>query len=308
MNAPATTFLDPADLARIADLELIARTVVAGIHAGVHRSVHTGTSAEFAQYRPYTQGDDTRFVDWHLYARTDRLHLKQFHEEHSLRATILLDASASMRYGSGEVTKFRYAQMLAACLATILSGQHDAVGLAVYHRALETYVPARRRPTHLRRILTEIENASPEDGGTDTAGTLLAMGDILPPRGMLILITDLLHPVDAVEAHLRSLRARRHDVLVFLVSDPAEETFPFDRSVTFVDAESGDERFAVPDAVREEYLENRRRHFDRVRTFCASSEIHLAAFDTGRPLDLALAEFLHRRSNALYTSSRRSPA
>lgn len=308
MNHPApANFLDPVDLGRIADLQLIARTVVAGLHAGIHRSLHTGTSAEFAQYRSYAQGDDTRFVDWRLYARTDRLHVKQFHEEHSLRSTLLLDCSASMGYGSIDITKFKYARMLAGCLAMLLSNQNDAVGLVAYHDELKTYIPARRRPAHLRRVLAEIENLRP-GGGTDTAATLRTVGDILPARGMIILISDLLHPIDEVEAHLRSLRARRHEVIVFQISDPAETTFPFDRATTFVDSETGVERFAIPDTVRTTYIENRKQHFDRIRTACAESEIHIEEWTTTMPLDLALTSFIHRRSRMLYTSSRRRSA
>ena len=304
---PASTFLDPVDLGRIADLQLIARTVVAGVHAGIHKSLHTGTSAEFAQYRSYAQGDDTRFVDWHLFARTDRLHVKQFHEEHSLRSTVLLDCSGSMGYGSGELTKFRYAQMLAACLALLLTNQHDAIGFAAYHSELKTYIPARKRPAHLRRVLTEIENQQPE-GETDTASTLRTMGDVLPPRGMVVLIADLLHPIDQVESHLRSLRARRHDVIVFQISDPAEETFPFDRATTFIDRETGSEQFAVPDAVRTAYLENRKRHYDRIDQICAESEIHIEKLLTTTPLDAALTAFINRRRKGLYTSSLRRNA
>jgi uncharacterized protein (DUF58 family) len=296
-------FLDPVDLGRIADLQLIARTVVAGAHTGIHRSLHTGTSAEFAQYRSYAQGDDTRSVDWHLFARSDRLYVKQYHEEHSLRSTILLDCSASMSYVSGDLTKFRYAQMLAGCLAMLLINQHDAVGLGVYQDELKSYLPARRRPAHLRRILTEIEQAEPS-GTTDPAATLRTMGDILPARGMVILISDLLHPIEAVEEHLRSLRARRHDVIVLQISDPAEQTFPFDRATTFVDAETGDERFTVPDTVRTAYLENRQTHFDRVAEVCADAEIHHEEWTTTEPLDLALTSFVHRRNRAVHTTNR----
>lgn len=303
MNGLPANFLDPVDLGRIADLQLIARTVVAGVHAGIHRSLHTGTSAEFAQYRPYAQGDDTRWVDWRLFARSDRLHVKQYHEEHSLRSTILLDCSASMAYGSGELTKFRYAQMLAGCLSMLLINQHDAVGLAIYQDTLKTYLPARRRPVHLRRILTEIEQAEPA-GTTDPAATLTTMGDVLPARGMVILISDLLHPIEAVEEHLRSLRARRHDVIVLQISDTAEQTFPFDRATTFVDAETDAEQYVVPDSIRSTYLDNRQRHFDRVAAVCADAEIHHEEWLTTQPLDLALAAFIHRRDRTPTTASR----
>ena len=301
----AHRLIDPAELARISDLRLLAQTVVAGLGGGLHRSAHMGTSAEFAQYRPYVQGDEPRFVDWRLYGRSDRLHIKQFQEESNLRCTVLLDCSASMDYGSGGVSKFRYAQMLAACLAVLMAGQRDAVGFAGYHRDLVTHIPTRRQVGQLHRILVAIDNLQPGGRETDTAGALRVMGDVLPARGMVALIGDLLHPAEEMIRHLRSLRALRHDVLVFQISDPAEQTFPFDRSVTLVDAEDGRMQFAVPEAVRTAYLENRRRHFDAVREACLEAEIDTDEFACSEPLDRALYRFLDRRSRARHTATRR---
>lgn len=296
-------FLDPADLARIKDLQLLARAIVEGSAGGMHRSPQAGVSVEFAQYRPYTQGDAPRFVDWRLYARTDRLHVKQFEEETNLRATIVLDCSASMGYASVAPGKFRYAQVLTACLAYLLSRQKDAVGLLAYHQAIAHYIPPRQGPRHLRRLLVELSNLAPQ-GPTDTGGTLAYLGNVLKPRGMVLLISDLLQPLDEVLAHLRSLRARRHDVMVFQISDPAEQTFPFDRTVTLVDAEDASERLAIPDAIREQYLENRHAHFARIRRECLAEEIDIEEFSTDRPLDHALHFFMRRRSHLLLRSSR----
>ncbi|MCH7959886.1 MAG: DUF58 domain-containing protein [Candidatus Hydrogenedentes bacterium] len=295
--------IDPAELASIGDLQLIARTVVEGLMSGLHRSPHSGSSIEFAQYRAYAQGDDPRFVDWRLYGRTDRLYIKQYEEETSLRCTLLLDCSASMDYTSHAVSKFTYARMLAAALAMILHEQRDAPGLVAYHHDLVEYVPARSGASHLRRIFVELDNVVPE-GRTDTPRALKRLSDVLKPRGMVVLISDLLHPLDEMIDHLKSLRARRHDVLVLQISDPAEQTFPFEQSVTFVDAETGREQFAVPDAVREDYLKNRAAHFDRIRKDCLASEIDVAEFVTTEPLDRALRYFLHHRAHALMTSGR----
>ena len=294
-------FIDPAELAKIQDLQLLARTVVEGFMSGLHRSPHSGSSIEFAQYRPYAQGDDLRFVDWRLYGRTDRLHIKQYEEETSLRCTLLLDCSGSMDYGSAEITKFDYARMLAASLSMVLHYQHDSTGFVAYHDELLDYLPPRTGMGHLRRIFVELDNLRPQ-GKTDTEGALKSLADVLKPRGMVVLISDLLHPVEGVIDHLKSLRARRHDLVVFQISDPAEKSFPFEESATFIDAESGQERFAVPEAVREEYLANRRRHFDRIRSECLASEIDVMEFTTDEPFDRALRHFLHRRARALMTS------
>ncbi len=299
--------IDPAQLAKIADLQLLARTVVEGLMTGLHRSPHTGSAIEFAQYRPYTQGDDPRFIDWHLYGRTDRLRIKQYQEETNLRCTLLLDCSASMDYGSGPITKFTYARMLTACLAMILQTQRDSAGFIGYHHDLLTYLPPRVSATHVRRIFAELDRIKPE-GQTDTPRALHYLGDVLPPRGMVILVSDLLHPVEQMIDHLKSVRARRHDVVVMQITDPAERDFPFEQSQTFIDVESGQEQFAVPANVREIYLENRWRHFSAIRGACLAAEIDMVEFFTNEPLDRALHFFLHQRRNSLMTSSKTSSA
>jgi len=297
-------FIDPGQLAQVADLSLLARTVVEGLLTGVHRSPHSGSAIEFAQYRPYTQGDDPRRIDWKLYARADRLQIKQHKEETNLRCTVLLDCSASMDYASGPVSKFDYARMLAACLAMILHNQRDAVGLIAYCDRILAHLPPRNEPRHLQRTLVELQNLRPS-GETNTAAALRQLGELLRPRGMVALISDLLYPAEEVVDHLKSLRAMRHDVMVLQISDPAEQTFPFDKATTFVDSENEGERFAIPAQAREEYLENRRRHFSMIRRECLSAEIDVEEFVISEPLDRALHFFLHRRSDSLLTSSRR---
>ena len=300
-------FIDPAQLARVSDLALLARTVVEGFLTGVHRSPHSGSSVEFAQYRPYTQSDDTRRIDWKLYARADRLHIKQYQEETNMRCTVLLDCSASMDYGSGAVNKFEYARMLTACLAMILHRQRDALGFIAYHDKILTHLPPRSGAQHLRRTLVELQGLKPS-GETNTADALKRLGELLQPRGMVVLISDLLYPAEEVVDQLKSLRARRHDVMALQISDPAEQTFPFDKATTFVDSEDGKERFAVPEHAREEYLENRRRHFSMISRECLAAEIDMREFAVSEPLDRALHFFLRRRNTLhLTSSSRRSP-
>ncbi|MFP6582565.1 MAG: DUF58 domain-containing protein [Candidatus Hydrogenedentota bacterium] len=290
-------FIRPEQLAAITDLQLLARTVVDGLMAGLHRSPHSGSSIEFAQYRAYAQGDDLRKVDWRLFGRTDRLHVKQYEEETTLRATILLDCSGSMDYGSHALVKFDYARMLAASLAVLLRRQRDAAGLIAYHHDLLQYIPPMSSDAHVRRILVELDNVRAE-GHTDTPKALHYLGDVLKPRGVVILISDLLHPIEEMILHLKSLRARQQDVIVMQISDPAEQTFPFDETVTFVDAESGHEQYTVPDAVRQQYLENREKHFEALRRACLEAEIELTEFTTDEPLDRALRFYLNYRNHS----------
>lgn len=296
--------IDPTQLAGISNLELLARSVVEGFLTGIHRSPNTGSSVEFAQYRQYCQGDDLRFLDWKLYGRTDRLHLKQFQEETNMRCTLLLDCSASMDYGTTAMNKFNYARALTACLATILKRQGDAVGLIAYHTEMLAHLPPGADSKNLRRIHVELTNLEPAEQ-TDASGALRYLGDVLKPRGMVILITDLLHPVEDVLAHLESLRARRHDVLVFVISDPSERDFTFDHAVTLIDAEVDDEQFVVPAEVREAYLENRRNHFEQIKDAAYKAEIDLVECSTDEPMEQALHYFLNHRARALKTSGMR---
>lgn len=302
MNTKQFKHVDPADLMKISDLQLLARTVVEGAFSGMHRSPLHGSSIEFAQYRPYVQGDDLRFVDWTLYGKTDRLHVKMFHEETSLQCTILLDCSASMNYGSGAVTKFQYARMLAACLTMMLYKQNDSFGLVTYHHDVFMHIQPKCSPQQLYNVLTALDTLQPQ-GRTDTDKSLAYLGNILKPRGMVVLISDLLHPLAEMLKHLKSLRARRHDVLVLQIADPAEQTFPFDHTITLIDAESQNEQYVVPDTVRKEYLENRHNHFSNIQRECRAAEIDIEEFTTSEPLDRALHHFLYRRNHALYTSS-----
>lgn len=296
--------IDPKLLAAIADLQLLARLVVEGFLSGLHASPNFGSSVEFAQYRPYVQGDDPRLVDWSLYARTDRLHTKQFQEETNLRCTVLLDCSASMNFSSEAVSKFHYARMLAACLAMLLFRQKDAVGLIAFHEDVETYIPPRMNSQHLHRLVIELDQLKPF-GQTGLAAALRKVGDLLPQRGMAILISDFLCPLDETLALVKLLRARHHDVLIFSIADPWEREFSFRRSVTLVDSETGKELFIAPDSVREQYCENRNRHFSRLREECLSAEIDFVELATSEPLDRALSGFLQRRKRILLTTASR---
>jgi uncharacterized protein (DUF58 family) len=299
--------ISPDDLARVQDLWLLAQTLVAGQQLGLHRSPHSGSSVEFAQYRPYAQGDDPRFVDWRRYGRSDRLHIKEFHEETNMRCTVLLDCSASMGYGTTALTKFRYAQILAASLAWLLTVQHDEVAFAAYQADICCHLPFQRRAHQVRRLIASIEQQRPA-GQTATADALAWVGNVMTARGMVVLISDLLQPLPIVETQLRALRARRHDVIVFQIADQAEETFPFDAGAVLRDVEGHEERPANPAAVREAYLANRAAHFDRIREVSLAYEIDYVSLRTDRPLDHALQEFLNRRTHALLTTSKRASA
>ena len=280
----------------IRNLELRARSVVEGFWHGIHRSPYHGFSVEFTEYRPYAEGDDPRYLDWRLVARTDRYFIKKFEDETNLRCHLLVDGSRSMAFGSRGYTKADYARTLAATLAYFLSHQGDATGLLTFDETVREYLPARNRPGHLRHLMLALEK--PAGGkGTDVAEPLRRVAELLRKRSLVVLVSDLLAPADALSQPLGLLTAGRHEVVVFHVLDPAERTFDFPQAARFEDMETGRELFLDPALAREDYVRKMEAHIDSVRNVCQRLGITHVLQDTSQPLELALFDFLKAREN-----------
>jgi uncharacterized protein (DUF58 family) len=293
----APVLLDPATLARLSSLQLLAKTVVEGFILGLHRSPFRGFSVEFAEYRAYTPGDDLRHIDWKVFAKTDRHYLKLFEEETNLACHLVLDASGSMGYGSRALTKLQYGASLAACLAYFMNGQRDAAGLAIVDTELRSFLPARLRQSHLQQLLGTLEQCQP-GGETDLAGPLHQVAESLKRRGLVILISDLICDLATLGPALQHLAFVGHDVIVFQVLDPHEREFPFTRLTEFTDLETGERLRATGETARAIYLRNFAAHQTRLTDLLAELKIDHALLDTGMPLDNALAEYLYRRGRA----------
>ena len=290
----AADLMDPAVVMAIRSLEMRARLVVDGFRTGLNKSPRHGFSVEFSEYRPYTQGDDPRFLDWKLYARTDRSYIRMFEDETNLRCYIALDISRSMSFGSGEYSKHDYARTMAASLAWLLNRQGDAVGLTLFDEHVRSVVPARYRPGQLRRLLVTLEHPPT---GTDTQPAV-ALEDIaqrLHKRGLVVLISDMLAPPGQIADGLRLLRGCLHDLVVFQVLDPAELSLSFDGPKLFEDLESGRKIYSDPERVRSSYLQQLSAHNQVVQRACESIGAAFRQITTDQPLELALAEFLQAR-------------
>ena len=287
---------------RIARLELRARHVVEGFLAGMHRSPYFGESIEFRQHREYARGDDLRHVDWKVWAKHDRYYVKQYEEDTNLRATLLVDVSASMQYGSGALNKYEYGSVIAASLAYLLLRQQDAVGCVAFDRSIRAAVPLRTRRNHLASIVQSLEVNRPSKK-TDVGRVLSEAAESYPRRGMMVLVSDLLADRDEIFRGLKQLRARGHDVLVFHVMDDDELEFPFSGSTRFEGMEEAGHIVCNPRALREGYLAALRKHLEAVRHGCAQLGIDYTLLPTSRPLDAALAAFLCNRGGG----SRRKP-
>jgi uncharacterized protein (DUF58 family) len=294
-QASSASFLDPKALMAIRNLELRARTVVEGFWHGIHRSPYHGFSVEFTEYRPYAEGDDPRYLDWRLVARTDRYFIKKFEDETNLRCSLLVDGSHSMSFGSCGYTKSDYARTLAATLAYFLSHQGDATGLLTFDEQVREYLPARSRPGHLRHLMLALEKPA---GGTstDVAAPLRRVAELVRKRSLIVLISDLLAPVESLAGPLALLTASRHEVVVFQVMDPAERTFDFDQAARFLDMESGRDLFLDPSLARGEYVRRFEAHLEAVRATCQQLGISHVPLDTAKPLELALFDFLKART------------
>jgi uncharacterized protein (DUF58 family) len=215
---PASSFIDPAALMRIRSLELRAKVVVEGLWKGMHRSPRHGFSVEFSEYRAYVPGDDPRHIDWKVLARSDRTYIKKFEDETNLRCQLVIDHSKSMSYGSQGFSKADYAATLAATLATFLMRQGDAAGLTLFADGIEEHLPARNRPGHLRRLLTELEKPA-KASGTALSSSIEQLSGLVRRRGMLCLITDLLAPLEHLERQLSLLAVMGHDLVLFHLLD-----------------------------------------------------------------------------------------
>jgi uncharacterized protein (DUF58 family) len=291
-------FLDPAVIARLGTLELKARTIVEGFLSGLHRSPFKGFSVEFAEYRQYIHGDDLATIDWKVYARSDRYHVKKFEEETNLDCHLMLDVSGSMGYGSKGLTKLEYGSCLAASIAYLMNRQRDAVGLIAFDDRIVDMLPASARPGHLRALLLSLDRLR-VGKETDVSKPLHQLADSLSKRGIVVLISDLLDDPEAVLRGLKHVQFRGTDVIVFHVLDPDEIDFPFERATRFEDLETTEEIMAVPGLVREHYLRQMGSLIDRYKRELGVTGIDYQLLKTTDPLELALLAYLSTRARKI---------
>lgn len=280
---------------RVKSLELRARMVMEGFWKGLHKSPFHGFSVEFSEYRPYTRGDDPRFIDWKVMARSDRAYIKKFEDETNLRAHLLVDRSKSMEYGSGEVIKSDYAATLAATLSYFLMGQQDAVGLTTFDEHVDQHIPARNRPGQLRRLMLNLERA-PSGHGTDLGAAMKGLHELIRKRSFIVLISDLLAPLEELERQIGYLAAGKHDLAIFQILDPRELDFEFSKATHYRDTETGTDLFVDPAVARADYLERFHAHQESVRKMCGRHGVNHRLVSTEEPLESVLFEFVSGRS------------
>ncbi len=286
--------LDPETADRVTRLELEARHVVEGFLSGLHRSPYFGQSIEFVQHREYVPGDDVRRIDWKVWSKTDKFYIKQYEEETNLRTALLVDASESMQFGSGEKSKFDYACSIAACLSLLLLRQQDAVSLSTFDSTLRNRVRSRSQQTHLNAILAALQAENPQEK-TDIYGILRQIAEEKSEKGMVVLISDLFTPREDLFRGLRLLRKRGHDVLIFHVLDDQELDFDFTGTTKFEGLEETGELVCDPRSLREGYQQALGNFLDEIRRRCARNVIDYQTIRTSEHLDAVLRHYLNHR-------------
>jgi uncharacterized protein (DUF58 family) len=291
--AGAASLLDPVVLARLGALDLIARTVVDGFLGGLHRAPALGASTDFAEHRAYLPGDDPRRVDWRLYARSDRLHVKEFEADTNTTLTVVLDVSKSMDFArDGRPTKLHYGRMLAASLLWLARQQRDRVSLVTFDSAVRDYVPPSGK--HLPMALHALDRATPGGAGELTA-PLRATAEQLRRRGIVVVISDLYaEPAAALDA-VALLRNRGNELLLLHVLDPAERDLPQDDATGLRDLETGEALPVVPKQARAQYRALLAEHLSALEEQARTRGVLYGLFDTGAPLDAALFRYLAAR-------------
>jgi uncharacterized protein (DUF58 family) len=294
---PGARFVDPVVLARIGNLELVAKTVVDGLINGTHRSPFFGASVDFAEHRGYVAGDDIRRVDWRVYARTDKYYIKEFEADSNANFSVLLDVSKSMRFG-GKISKLEYAKTLAACLAYLANAQRDRVGIITFDEHIVEHVPPSAK--HLDVVLHTLDKAKAERPGHLVA-PVRRLAEHFGRRGIIVLISDFYAEPDEVFDAVGPIRFRGNDVVLFHVLDPQEIDFSFTEASSFEDLESGDQMPIVPGKLAADYRALIQTHIDTLTKKASEQQVDYMLLNTGMPLDFALFRFLSMRERLART-------
>jgi uncharacterized protein (DUF58 family) len=296
-HLPQLNYLDPETLQKLGDLELIAKEIVEGSRVGQHRSNLRGFSTEFAHHRQYAPGDSIRDLDWRVYGRTDRYYTRLYEAETNFDCHVLLDASASMTYTSGKVSKLEYAKYLTAALCYLVLTQRDSVGLSIFDSEVRAYMPPRSTMSMIVELEHMLRDMKPAPKNT-IAKQLHDVALQVKRRSVVVVISDLLAEVDDIMRGLDHLRFDGHNVVVFHTLDPYELDFPFKGTWRFEGLETDEEVITQPDRIRDDYMMNLTTYLERLSKGCIGSDVDYKLVNTAEPLDKVLNLFLERRSSA----------
>lgn len=292
------SLLDATTLSRLSNVKVRARAVVEGVLSGLHKSPHQGQSVEFAEHKDYAPGDELKHLDWKAYGKFDRFYVKRFEHETNLRATMVLDTSGSMAFGTAGLSKLEVAKVLSATLSHLLIRQQDSAGVTLVSSLRTHEIPARSAATHLQVLLDELESAH-ADGQTDLLKAADHLAEKLPRRSLVCIFSDFFDERPEALKRLLALRARKHDVAIFHLVDPAELTFPWEDPTLFLSMEDEQRVEVNAREIKASYLEEFGKFLENTRTACTSADCDYERVRTDEPLDTVLLRFLARRGGRL---------
>tara|TARA_B100001996_G_C18588867_1_gene565258 strand:+ start:55 stop:957 length:903 start_codon:yes stop_codon:yes gene_type:complete len=287
-------YLQPETVAMLNSMVLRARLVVEGYIIGKHQSPYHGFSVEFAEHRAYHTGDEIRHIDWKLFGKTDRLYVKRYQEETNLNAHLILDTSASMLYNSGSVSKLSYANSLIAALSYLMINQQDSAGLAQFSDKIDTFIPAKSKPSHLNAILSKLNDNKTGDD-TNLEPVLHEMAERFNKRGLVILVSDLFDDPNNIMNGLKHFRHKKQEVIVFHILDKKEIEFDFNTRTKFLDMETGEEITTEPWHIRDKYFNLVSNLQNFYKKECRQHLIDYIPLLTTQNLDIGLTEYLNKR-------------
>lgn len=294
---PSAIHFDPTSLSKYGRLALVARQLVEGFLTGVHKSPYKGFSVEFAEHRQYYPGDEIRHIDWRVYGKTDRYYIKEYEEETNLKAHLLVDASGSMAYAGRQLSKFQYAQYVAASLAYLMLHQRDAVGLVIHDTRVRERIAPRANAKHLLQLLHTLQQTEP-GGETSLAPLWHDLAGQFSRRGLIVILSDCFEQIRPLARALRHFRHRRHEVLLFHILAPEEIEFPFTKWTQFRNLESRAHKVLVdPQQLRKEYLRNFQDFCNELRDQAGQMQIDYHLMRTDEPVERALGIYLTKRQH-----------
>jgi len=291
-------YFNPEELTKFAGFSVMAGNLVDGFLAGLHPALRKGVSTDFTEHREYSFGDETKRIDWKVLAKSDRYFIREYREEANLSCHILLDASASMDYASGKISKYKYSVFLSAALAYLMTIQQDKTGLVIFDKELKSLIPPKAGKKHLSLIFEELENSKPS-GNTMLPEVLQKAAGLLKKRGLTVLITDLYGDTEKIIRNTKYLLSGKNEVIVFQVLDEDELSLPFKESFLFESLEEGAPVLALPGMIREEYKRIMLALTAKFRKEFNAAGIDYTLLSTKTPVEEALLFYLERRARVV---------
>ncbi|MBU1076125.1 MAG: DUF58 domain-containing protein [Spirochaetes bacterium] len=289
-------YLDPRYLSKIRKFSLRVKEIVEGFISGLHKSSRFGINVEFRDHRAYNQGDDLKYIDWRLYAKTDRYYIKRFNEESNLNLNIFLDTSSSMKFKySGTLSKMEYSKYITGSLLYLSVIQNDYAGLTLFsNRISKTFTPSKRL-VYINNVLNELEKVKPA-GISEFKKTFIYLSEKIKKKSLVIIISDFLHPVEKIIEGVKFVKSKKNDVILFVINDKVELDFAFKDNIKFIDMEMNDTLTLNPLSIKEEYLNSITAHYKTLENFAKRSDIDIHYFDTTVNFEEILYNYLLKRS------------